>query len=248
VPTAATQPRDRSFPPTAWTVLLTARDPSSSSAKQAREDVCKAYWRPVCSYLQSLGLDHGTSEDVTQNILAHFCNDGWIETVDRANGRLRHFFKAAARNAMSNHFRDAKRQKRGGGEAMLSTDDLSDWQMPGAEGDGDEAFDQHWAWTIFERAVSSLAETYAKRGREDLFAALKPALISTDEMQPYTQIGSQFGVGEQSIRIEIHRLRRRMAERLRAEVAGTLDPAATSAEIEAELRYLVQALAHERSV
>jgi hypothetical protein len=67
-------------------------------------------------------------------------------------------------------------------------------------------------------------------------------------MQPYTQIGSQFGVGEQSIRIEIHRLRRRMAERLRAEVAGTLDPAATSAEIEAELRYLVQALAHERSV
>ena len=39
---------------------------------------------------------------------------------------------------------------------------------------------------------------------------------------------------------------RRMAERLRTEVAGTLDPGATSAEIDAEMRYLVQALAHER--
>jgi hypothetical protein len=46
--------------------------------------------------------------------------------------------------------------------------------------------------------------------------------------------------------IEVHRLRRRMAERLRTEVAGTLDPGATSAEIDAEMRYLVQALAHER--
>jgi hypothetical protein len=68
-------------------VLLTARDPSSSCAKQARDDVCKAYWRPVRSYLQSLGFDHGAAEDVTQNILAHFCNDGWIETVDRTRIR-----------------------------------------------------------------------------------------------------------------------------------------------------------------
>lgn len=217
-------------------------------ARQAREEVCAAYWRPVCSYLESLGLDHGAAEDVTQNILAHFCNDGWIETVDRANGRLRHFFKAAARNALANHFRDSRRQKRGGGEAALSTDELTDAQMPRTDASTDEAFDQHWAWTLFDRAVSTLAESYARRGKAELFATLKPALISTDEMQPYVQIGSQFGVGEQQIRIEVHRLRHRMAERLRAEVAATLGPAATSAEIDAELRYLVKALAHERSV
>ena len=216
-------------------------------AKQAREDVCAAYWRPVCSYLESLGLEHGAAEDITQNILAHFCNDGWIETVDRASGRLRHFFKATARNALANHFRDMKRQKRGGGATALSTDELTDAQMPRMDASTDESFDQHWAWTVFERAVSTLAESYTQRGKADLFAALKPALISAEELKPYAEIGSQFGVGEQQIRIEVHRLRRRMAERLRAEVAATLGPAATSAEIEAELRYLVQALAHERS-
>lgn len=244
MPDAATPPRDRSFPPTAWTLLLTARDPAS--AKQAREDVCKAYWRPVCSYLQSLGLETGHAEDLTQNILAHFCNDGWIENVDRANGRLRHFFKATARNALANHFRDAKRQKRGGESDTLSLDDLTDISTPKSDAADDESFDQHWAWTVFERAVSELAETYARRGKGELFTALKPALISPDDMQSYAQIGSQFGVGVSQINIEVHRLRRRMAERLRAEVAGTLDPGATSAEIDAEMRYLVQALAHER--
>lgn len=237
-------PRDRSFPPTAWTLLLTARDPAS--AKQAREDVCKAYWRPVCSYLQSLGLEAGLAEDLTQNILAHFCNDGWIETVDRANGRLRHFFKATARHALSNHFRDARRQKRGGDAPAISLDELTEAMTPQSAAEDEAAFDQHWAWTVFERAVNELAETYVRRGKGELFHALKPALISPGEMQGYAQIGAQFGVGEQQISIEVHRLRRRMAERLRAEVAGTLDPGATSAEIDAEMRYLVQALAHER--
>ena len=247
MPTAEPPIRDRSFPPTAWTLLLTARDPSSSLAREAREEVCKAYWRPVCSYLQSLGLEAGHAEDVTQHILAHFCNDGWIETVDRANGRLRHFFKAAARHALANHFRDTNRQKRGGGQPILSTDELTDHDAPRTDAASDENFDQHWAWTLFDRAVSSLAESYAQRGRTELFEALKPSLISSDEMKPYAQIGSEFGVGEPQIRIEVHRLRRRMAERLRAEVADTLDPSATSAEIEAEMRYLVQVLAHERA-
>ncbi|MBL9115252.1 MAG: sigma-70 family RNA polymerase sigma factor [Verrucomicrobiaceae bacterium] len=238
---------DRSFPPTAWTVLLAARDPSSATAREAREAVCKAYWQPVCSYLKTLGMDAGYAEDLTQSILANFCTDGWIETVDRAQGRLRHFFKAAARNALANHFRDQSRQKRGGGVGVLSTDQLHDDQAPVSDMATDEAFDQHWAWTLFQRSMTALAESYASRGKGELFAALKPALISPDEMQPSVQIGSQFGVGEQQIRIEVHRLRRRMADRLRAEVAATLGPAATSAEIDAELRYLVQSLAHERT-
>ena len=236
--------QDRSFPPTAWTLLLTARDPAT--AKQAREEVCKAYWRPVCSYLQSLGLEVGHAEDLTQNILAHFCNDGWIENIDRAKGRLRHFFKATARNALANHFRNAKREKRGGDAATLSLDEISHSFMPQNEVADDASFDQHWAWTVFERAVGELAAQYERRGKGGLFAALKSSLISPDEMQGYAQIGSQFGVGEQQITIEVHRLRRRMAERLRAEVAGTLDPGATSAEIDVEMRYLVKALAHER--
>jgi len=53
-----------------WTVLLAARDPA---APEAREEICRAYWRPVLSYLQSLRLRPDEAEDVTQTLLAHFC-------------------------------------------------------------------------------------------------------------------------------------------------------------------------------
>jgi RNA polymerase sigma factor (sigma-70 family) len=238
--------QNHSFPITSWGVMLSARDPASTSAKQAREEVCKTYWLPVCSYLRSLGLDPEQAEDITQNILAQFCNDGWIEKVDSSQGKLRHFFKATARHAMANHFRDRKRQKRGSGLANISADDLTEAQLPHIAAVSDETFDQHWAWTLFSKAATTLAESYAARGKSEWFAALKPALLSVDELPPHQQIGSQLGVKEPLVRTEIHRLRRRMAERLRAEVIATLDPAATSAEVDAEMRYLVQALAHER--
>lgn len=238
---------NQSFPITSWGVMLSARDPSSASAKEAREEICKTYWRPLFSYLKSLRLDPEQAEDITQTILAQFCNDGWIETVDSSQGKLRHFFKATARHAMANHFRDRKRQKRGSGVTNLSTDELTDADFPETLPVSDEIFDQHWAWTLFSNALAALAESYAARGKTEWFTALKPMLLSTEVLQPYQQIGSQLGVKEPLVRTEVHRLRRRMAERLRAEVMATLDPASTSAEIDAEMRYLVQALAHERS-
>lgn len=117
----------------------------------------------------------GHAEDLTQSILAHFCNDGWIETVDRANGRLCHFFKAAARHALSNHFRDAKRQKRGGESTALSLDEFTDASAPQSDAADDAAFDRHWAWTLFHRAISELAETYAHRGKAYPFPSSRTA-------------------------------------------------------------------------
>lgn len=235
----------REFPLTAWTMLLTARDPASGVAQRAREEVCRAYWQPVCAYLESLGMAHPEAQDLTQTVLASFCTDGWIERVDRAHGRLRHFFKAAARHAVANHFRDAKRLKRGEGVTPAPLEEVGEAALPQMEAAGDPVFDRQWAWTIFERALAVLEGAYADRGKGALFAALKPALISDDALQPYAAIGSEFGVSESQLRIEVHRLRRRMAERLRAEVAATLGPAASEGEIESEMRYLVEALAHE---
>jgi DNA-directed RNA polymerase specialized sigma24 family protein len=234
------------FPATAWTVLLAARDPAAPESAAAREAVCRAYWTPVFDYLRSLGLDHAPAEDIAQSVLAEFCHAGWIERVDRAQGRLRHFFKAAARNALYQFRRDAAALKRGGGVAPLALDELGESECP-ATVIPDAAFDRAWAWALFDRAMATLAESYTLRGKAPLFDALKPALISTDELQPYAAIGSSIGVEESQIRLEVHRLRRRLAERLRAEVAATLDPAAPPEQIEAEARYLVQLLANERA-
>lgn len=237
----------RAFPPTMWTALLAARDPAAPEAVAAREEICRAYWRPMLSYLQSLGLHADEAEDVTQTLLAHFCRPEGMAEVDRAKGRLRHFLKASARHALWNFRRDARALKRGGTTTDLSLDSITDAEMPTDSAPSDAVFDRQWAWTIFDRAMRALEENYALRGKGALLDALKPALISEDALQPCAVIGSQFGVKESQIRIEIHRLRRRLADQLRAEVAATLGPASTEAEIAEETRYLVQILAHERA-
>ncbi len=239
---------DRTFPPTAWTVLLTARKEDAPATRAAREILCRVYWRPVASYLQALGLTHEQAEDGAQETMAALCSDGTLAEIDPAKGRLRHFLKAAARHLALNFRRAESAQKRGAGVAALSLDELPDSAIPGGDAPTDAVFDHEWACAIFARAMSSLEESYALRGKGALLAVLKPALISADGLQPYGAIGSSLGVGESQIKLEVHRLRRRFAERLRAEVAATLSPDAADAEIEEEARYLVQTLAYEPDV
>lgn len=232
------------FPPTLWTVLLTARDPAAPEAAAARDALCRAYWRPVHAWLRVLGVDPQEAEDLTQRLLADFCRTG-LTSIDPSKGRLRHFFKAAARHLLYSWRRDAAAQKRGGGLTTLALDELPDTALPGDEAPADAVFDRQWAWTLFDRAMQPLEESYAHRGKADLLAALRPALISADDVQPFAEIGSQFGVKESQIRLELHRLRRRLAERLHREVAATLPPHATEAETTDETRYLLTVLAHE---
>ena len=239
---------DRTFPPTAWTAVLTARDPAAPAVREARETLCRVYWQPVAGYFQALGLSREEAEDSAQETMAALCHDSALAQIDPAKGRLRHFLKAVARNRALNFRRGASAQKRGTGQAPLSLDELPGAILPADDAPADAAFDQKWAWTIFTRAMVWLDESYALRGKSALLTALKPALISADGLQPYGEIGSAFGVGEAQIKLEVHRLRRRFAERLRAEVAATLAPEATAQDVNEETRYLVQTLAHEPAV
>jgi|JI10StandDraft_1071094.scaffolds.fasta_scaffold37908_2 RNA polymerase sigma factor (sigma-70 family) len=229
---------DRIFPPTAWTLVLAATE-----ADSAREELCKAYWPPVAKFLRSLGLSEPDAQDGAQEIMAQLMGQGGLSQIDRAKGRLRHYLKAAARHHLFNLHRDANAKKRGGGTATLSLDEVE--QTPAQDAVPDELFDKAWAFTLCERAMQRLEATYAARGKAPLFSALKPALTLGDEVQRYADIGAMFGVNEKQIRIEVHRMRRRLAEFLRSEVAATLAHGTSDSEVEEETRYLIRTLAHE---
>lgn len=236
---------DRVFPRTAWTLLLAANDPSAPDTIAAREELCRTYWRPVATFLRALGMSEEDAQDGAQEVLAHlFARDGSL-TLDRERGRMRHYLKAAARHYRLNHHRHATTQSRGGGVAAQSLDEITDQPHHTQEAASDSAFDHAWAVTLCDRAMRELEASYTRRRKGDLFVALKPTLLLSDEVQPYARIGSLFGVTEAQIRIEVHRLRRRLAGQLRTEVAATLGPQTTAAEIEDETRYLITTLAHE---
>lgn len=242
VPTSAA---DRVFPRTAWTLLLAANNPASPETAAAREELCRTYWQPVATFLRALGMSDEDAQDGAQEVLAHmFARDG-LQNLDRERGRMRHYLKAAARHYRFNHHRNATTQSRGGGVATESLEEITEQQHHAQEVVSDSAFDRAWAVTLCDRAMRELEASYTRRRKSDLFAALKPTLLLSDEVQPYARIGSLFGVTEAQIRIEVHRLRRRLAGQLRTEVAATLGPQATASEIEDETRYLITTLAHE---
>ena len=92
------------------------------------------------------------------------------------------------------------------------------------------------------RAMDRMESRYRERGREALFTELKAGLISPDLLKPYAEIGASLGMNESQVKLEVHRARRRLADELREEVAGTLEP---GADVEEELRYLLTVLSCE---
>lgn len=232
------------FPQTAWSRVLSARDVQAPDARLAREEVCRAYWSPVYSYFRALGCGREDARDLTQELLADFCDGGGLEHVTPEIGSLRSYLKTTARNRLTNFRRDTSAIKRGSGALHLPLEELDDSNVPADPEKADAFYDQRWAWTIFRRAMDQLAENYASRGKGALFDALKGGLISPDALKPYAEIGASFGVGESQIKLEVHRARKRLADTLRREVAATLAPDCDLAAVEAELRYLLRVLAH----
>ncbi len=239
----ATQ-RPAPFPPTAWTRVLTAQDPLAPDARMAREEVCRTYWQPVYSYFRALGSDREDALDLTQELLAEFCDGGGLDRVNPEAGSLRSYLKTTARHRIVNLRRDRSARKRGGGTFALSLDELDEASIPTDPEMADAFYDRRWARTIFQCAMDSLAAGYEARGKGALFTVLKPGLISQDALKPYAEIGAEFGVGEAQIKLEVHRARKRLAESLRRETAATLGPDPEPATVESELRYLLRVLAH----
>lgn len=245
MPSSGSPSADPFFPPTAWTLLLAATDPAAPETQAAREELCRAYWQPVARYLSALGLSPQDAEDGAQEMMATLFGKDGLHVIDRQRGRLRHYLKSCARHYMLNLRRDAAAEKRGGGAPVLALDEVTAEDQAAREATSDSVFDKAWAHALCDRAMRALEDSYARRGKADLLAALKPALVSDEGVQRYAEIGSLFRVTEAQIRIEVHRMRRRLGELLRAEVAATLTANASSAEIAEETRYLVRTLAYE---
>ena len=76
------------FPATAWTQVLTAQTEAPES-REALEDICKAYWPAIYTYLRALGCDREEARDFTQDFLADFITKGDFHKVAPDRGRLR---------------------------------------------------------------------------------------------------------------------------------------------------------------
>lgn len=239
----AEHPRGAAFATTRWSLVASAGSASGPEARRALEELCSTYWYPAYAYLRRRGEPLEDARDLVQSFFARLVERGDLARADARRGRFRAFLLACLRNFRANERDRARAQVRGGGARALSLDELDPearWAIEAPRRDDPErSFERAWALGLLERTVARVRGEWEARGQAALFERLRPVLAGED-LGPYGALASELGTSEGGLRVAVHRLRRRYAELLRAEIADTV---ASPADVEAELRSLLEVLA-----
>jgi len=243
MPSTAKLPANPEFCTTHWSVVLAARENSSSQADRALAELCRTYWYPLYAYVRRRGNNPTEAEDLTQGFFARLLEKNYINHVTPGVGRFRSFLLTSLKHYLANEWDRAQTVKRGGGKVVVSLDDQDPEGRykfePVNHTTPEKLFEQRWALTVLERVLSQLRAEFSATEKADLFDDLK-RFISTEEPGcSYAEVAARTGLKEGSVKVAVHRLRRRYGELLRAEISNTVnDPA----EIEDEVRHLISAL------
>jgi len=225
--------------------VAAAGQPETPQAREALTRLCEAYWQPLYDYVRRLGYSEADAQDLTQDFFLRLVSKNVVAAADRERGRFRTFLLTSLKHFVANEWHRAHAAKRGGGLAMVSldqeTEDDQPKPEPATQTSPESIYEQSWAASLFRQARERLAEEYAAAGKTKLFDHLKAFLETSPDPREYQTVAAQVALTANAVGVTVHRMRQRLGELVRAEIARTLvDP--TTAEVEAEMRFLLSAL------
>jgi len=233
------------FRSTRWSVVLLSAQSKTSESQAALAALCGLYWYPLYSFVRRRGYNPEDAQDLTQGFFLHLLGHKMLSQVDPLKGKFRSFLLASIQNYLSKETDRARCLKRGGKAEFvpLNADNVEDRYRlePTDFLTAEKIFDARWALTLLDEAMSLLCAEYAAEGKMETLEALKPFLqpIDSATLPSYEHVADQLGVSVGTVKMLIHRLRKRYTALLRAEVARTVsDPG----EVDEEIRALCDAL------
>jgi RNA polymerase sigma factor (sigma-70 family) len=238
----STAPPAHAFVTTQWTRVLEARG-DSSDARAALSDLCAAYYAPVFAFVRRNSADENAARDLTQEFFARLLAGRGLN-ADPERGRFRSYLLAAVKNFLADMRDHAHAAKRGGGQMTISIEGAADIS-PGLEiqdrnaADPEREFDRKWALTVLDRALTALSHEHVESDERRQFEALKPWLTGDNENLSQADVARHLGCSESTVKVAIHRLRKRFRELVKAEIRQTMNDPAQMAD---ELACLVAAL------
>jgi RNA polymerase sigma-70 factor (ECF subfamily) len=237
-------PGRRQFVTTHWSLVGAAKgdEASQTRAREALEELCRAYWYPLYAFVRSRGYSSVNAQDLTQAFFARIIETGGFASADRERGRFRSYLLGAMKHFLANEWHRAQTQKRGGQVQLLEWDALDpEARYAGASEQSDNPehlFDREWALETTTGALQALRDEMVKAGKSEQFDALKGSLSGQDEW-PRDQIAARLNMSEGAVKVAIHRLRQRYRNLLRAAIAETVS---NEEDLNDEMRYLVEVL------
>lgn len=231
------------FDTTEWSVVLAAGGDDSDAARAALETLCSAYWYPIYAFVRRRGRSPDDARDVTQGFLVSLLERRSFHDLSRERGRFRAFLLAALKHFLANESAHDRAQKRGGGVPNLPLEfDSAEGRYslePAEPATPETIFERRWALTMIESVLTELRLEWTASGRTSEFDALKACLLGDSPPGGYQALARSLDTTEGAIKAAVHRLRRAFQDRLRAQIAATVDSAE---DVDDELRYLLRAL------
>jgi RNA polymerase sigma-70 factor (ECF subfamily) len=232
--------KDSGFATTHWSVVMAAGKNHSTQAADALEQLCRTYWYPLYAFVRRHVAEAHDAEDLTQEFFTRFLAKEYFGRADPALGRFRSFLLACLKNFLAEQRRQARRLKRGGGQTTISWDSQTAEERyrlePADPVTPEQVYDRRWALTLLETVLARLAEEQSAAGKDRVFAQLKDYLWGETRETSYGETAAHLGMTEGAVKVTVHRLRRRLRDLLREEVAHTV---AAGEEIDEELRHLI---------
>jgi DNA-directed RNA polymerase specialized sigma24 family protein len=230
------------FPTTSWTLVAAAGEGASRESEEALAELCGAYWGPLYAYVRRSGRSVEESRDLTQEFFARLIEKRYLRAADRDRGRFRSYLLAALKHFLCNEWDRACAAKRGGGTIPIPLDVETAEHLyrlePADVLTPDRIFDRRWAVTLLGRAMTRLRQEFTCAGKAEIFEVIQPFLTG-DSPGAYAQIALSLDMREGTLKVTVHRARRRFAALTREEVAATLG---STEEVEDEIRYLLAAM------
>ncbi|MCE5277622.1 MAG: sigma-70 family RNA polymerase sigma factor [Planctomycetaceae bacterium] len=218
-------------------------DASLSSRRRALEELAQAYWFPLYAFVRRSGESADSAEDFVQGFFARLLEKDFLAQVDRSKGRFRSFLLAAIGHYMSNQRAMQRAIKRGGGKKIIpldSGDAEARYRLEPVESMTPERlFDRRWALTVLDQALARLREEYTAAGKAELYATVESFLTADREKADYSAAAGRLGWPEGTVRVAVHRLRRRYRDLLRSQIAQTVE---TPEQVEEEISHLLDCL------
>jgi RNA polymerase sigma-70 factor (ECF subfamily) len=235
------------FEPTRWSVVLASAQTQVPGANEALAELCKTYWQPLYSFARRRGYDHHRAQDSIQSFFLSLIESKSLSRADPLKGKFRSYLLAALQNHMASENTRNNAQKRGGGLQPISIDE-DDVESKfvathiSVNSTAEAVFEREWAVAAVEAALAQLEAEFARRGKTEVFNALKPYLLGEQPMGAYEQTAMTLKQTTGAVRTGVHRLRQDFRTYLRREVAKTVE---SPDQIDEEMRHLRSVLGNQ---
>lgn len=230
------------FTCTRWSMVQRLRAPRPAEARRAIVELALRYWYPVYAYVRRCGHSPEVAQDITraffQQLSAETSDDGGAAP----RGRFRDWLLARLNAFLAGDWQD-----NAGAAPQIASPPLAELERNHRDdhlrGDSPEqAFQRGFALEVLARGFKSLQSEVRQTGRIDMYEALEPYLSRDPLPGQYEEIGRRLGIRPVALVLALKRLRQRLRELVRDELA---DAVSSPRDMAVEQQTLYAALARE---